>query len=148
MMHKKIFPLDQVLRYRHEVERARKLEFAAAKMELETAEEWLRRDEEQVRETNVEFLTLQEKGMAAEEIWLYSAFFSRKREEIISRREDIVRFTHNVQQKMEHLLEAMKEKKALEQLKEKKMKMHNKLLADKERAFLDDIALQATGRTL
>lgn len=147
-MHKKIFPLDQVLRYRSEVERARKLEFAAAKMELEAAEEWLKRDEEQVRKTNAEFLTRQEQGMAAEEIWLYSAFFSRKREEIISRREDIARFTCNVQQKMEHLLEAMKEKKALEQLKEKKMKMHNKLLADKERAFLDDVALQTTGRTL
>lgn len=147
-MNKKIFPLDQVLRYRNEVERVRKLELAAAKIELETAEEWLKQDEEQVRQTDAEFLERQEKGISAEEMWLYSAFFSRKREEIIGRREDVARFAGNVQQKMEHLLEAMKDKKALEQLKEKKIKMHNKLLTDKEQAFLDDVALQTTGRTL
>lgn len=147
-MNKNIFPLEQVLRYRNEVERARKLEFAAAKRELEVAEEWLKLDEEQVRQSDAELMARQEQGVLAEELWLYSAFFSRKRQEIIKRREEIDRFTCNVQQKMEHLLEAMKDKKALEQLKEKKIKVHNKLLADRERAFLDDIALQTTGRTL
>jgi flagellar FliJ protein len=50
-----------------------------------------------------------------------------------------------VSEKREILLEAAMDKKVLEGLKEKKLKAHQRDLAEKERAFLDELALRPGG---
>ena len=50
-----------------------------------------------------------------------------------------------VVEKKDHLVEAATEKKIMEQLKQKRIQAHEKEIAVKEQAFLDEIALQRRG---
>ena len=61
-------------------------------------------------------------------------------------RETIADLERAVQEKREALLVAAKEKKALEIFKEKKMREFRREQLEKERAFLDEIAIQSRGQ--
>ena len=77
-MHKKAFRLDQVLNYRKEMEKVRKLEFAEAKEELENANSRLKSEEEAVERLDSEFIGRQQEGITGLELQMYSVFFRKK----------------------------------------------------------------------
>jgi flagellar protein FliJ len=146
MMAKKGFGLQQVLNYRQEIERARKIEFAAAKNELETAAGQLQQEEEKSRQLSAELTGKQAAGMLAYEMQLYADFSRKQRDQIQQQRETVDCLGLKMTEKREELLSAAKEKKVLETYKEKQVKAHRLVMAEKERLFLDEIAVQNNGR--
>ena len=144
-MANKSFGLEQVLKYRKEVEKARKLEFTAAQQEIEGACERLKDEESRVDRLNAEFLYRQREGTTAMELQIYSDFFRRKILDINRQRQETATLNDMMTEKRYILIEAAMEKKVLETLKEKKAKAHMRELLDKERTFLEEIALRKKG---
>jgi flagellar protein FliJ len=146
MMAKKGFGLQQVLNYRQEMEKARKIEFAAAKNELETAAGQLQQEEEKSRQLTAELTGKQAAGMLAYELQLYADFSRKQRDQIKRQRETVDHLDQKMTEKREELLSAAKEKKVLETYKDKQVKAHRLALAEKERLLLDEIAVQNSSR--
>lgn len=136
------FRLEQVLKFRKEVEKMHQLELASAKQQHDTARERLKSEKTQMEELEREFAQRQMTGIDAKDLQLYGDFSRRKSREIQQLRESLVSLEKAVQEKREALLTAAKEKKALEVFKEKKMRDLRMEQLCKERAFLDEIAIQ------
>ncbi len=141
-MADKSFKLEQVLAYRGEMEKLCKQEFATAKQGLEKANDLLLRDEEHVNELTQEFTCRQQELDCIDEMRMYSDFFARKREEIKSQRERVEHLDQVMNERREDLLEATKDKKVLESLKQKKLDELRQAMKQKERDFLDEISIQ------
>jgi len=141
-MQRNAFRLERVLNFRREAEKLRKLELAAARREYELAEDRLRREEEAMEKLNLEFMERQIEGICALELQLYSEFFRKKKQEITLRREQVNELDRAVLEKRENLMEASTDKKIMEELKKKKVREQEKLMAEKERNFLDELALR------
>ena len=139
------FRLEQVLKFRKEVEKMRQLELAAAKQRHESARERLKSEKAAMEELEQEFSRRQMNGIQAKDLQLYGDFSRRKSQEIQGIRESLVGLEKAVQEKRESLLAAAKEKKALEVFKEKKMRDLRMEQLYKERAFLDEMAIQSRG---
>lgn len=146
MMHKQGFQLQQVLNYRKEVEKARKLEFVTAKREFENASELLQRHEAEADRARVEFNNRQATGISVNELQMYSNFFSKKTSDIQQQRCQVSSLGQELTEKREVLLDAAKEKKSLELLKEKQLLALRRELAEKERNFLDELSVQRAVR--
>ncbi len=138
----KIFELEQVLIYRREMEKLRKQEFSVAKEGLEQANEVLLREEELVDQLSHEFHCCQQGMDCIDDMRMYSDFFSRKREEIKQQKEQIEQLDQVMNEKKSDLMEASKDKKVLESLKEKKAAEFRLDMAIRERNFLDEISIQ------
>ena len=147
MKKKRGFELEQVLNFRQEVEKMHKLEFSAAKSELEKAAERLRREEDEAGRLARELCGKQSAGILATELQLYADFSLKKSREIKTQRQTVNSLDKKVAEKRETLLNAAKEKKVLETFKDKKTTAHKRHLAEKERIVLDEIAIQNNGRT-
>jgi flagellar FliJ protein len=144
-MQQKVFTLERVLHFRRETEKLRKLDYATAKQDFEQAESFLRCEEEAMDTLNTEFMTRQLEGISAHELQLYSDFFQKKSQDIIFQREEVCTLDKNMVEKQGELIAAATDKKIMEELKKKKIKAHEKVLADKEQGFLDEIALRKRG---
>ena len=136
------FRLEQVLKFRKEVEKMHQLELATAKQQHESARDRLRSEKAAMEELEQECSQRQLKGIQAKDLQLYGDFSRRKAQEIHELRESLVGLERAVQEKREALLTAAKEKKALEVFKEKKMRDLRLEQLNRERAFLDEIAVQ------
>jgi len=143
---KKTFGLQQVLNYRREIEKSRKIEFAEAKSELETAESRLESEKEKAKQLSEELASKQTEGMLAFELQLYADFSRRHRTEIEQHKENVNYLDQKVTEKREELLVAAKDKKVLETYKEKQAVIHRQEMAEKERQFLDENAVQNSGK--
>lgn len=141
----KQFELEQVLKYRTEIERSRKHEFAVAKQNFEHACEQLSQEEELLEGTSKEFCNRQGELNNIEDIRMYSDFFVRKREEIKGHKEQVDHLEHVASDRREILLDASKDKKVLESLKDKKAKEFMMAIDKKEQEFMDEIAVQKKG---
>jgi flagellar FliJ protein len=141
-MAKKTFRLEQVLNYRKEVEKVRTIEFSAAKEQFEDASDDLQREENAADQVSRELHDRERQGMSVLEWQIYANFFERKNREIREKREEVVTLEKDMMEKREVLLHASREKKVLENLKEKKMLSHRREQQEKEREFLDEIAVQ------
>ena len=141
-MASKRFELEQVLKYRTEVERTCKQEFAVAKLNLEHACERLSQEEVLVEGISKEFCNRQGEMDSIEDIRMYSDFFVRKREEIKNHKEQVDHLGDVVNDRREILLDASKDKNVLESLKGKKAKEFKMAMDKKEQEFMDEIAIQ------
>ncbi len=141
----KRFELEQVLKYRVEVERMRLQDFAAAKRDFEHASDQLVLQEMQMENIANEFCQRHGDMDCIEELRRYADFFSRKREEIKERKERIELLEQVMNDQRETLLDATKDKKVLESLKDKKAKEFRKTMDQKEQAFMDEISIQKKG---
>ncbi len=144
-MGKYVFGLEQVLNYRKEMEKMRKLEFAEAKRDFEGARDRLADEENRVRFLGNEFLTLQREGMSAVDLQMYADFFRRKKVDIQLQQERVVSLATQMGERQDVLAEAAKDKKVLESLKEKKVRLHLREMQEKEQAFLEELALRGKG---
>ena len=139
------FRLEQVLKYRKEIEKMHQLELAAARQQHDMAREKLLSEKAAMDTLEQEFSQRQMQGIDATELQLYGHFARRKSQEIQGMRESLVGLEQVVQEKRESLMAAAKDKKALEVFKEKKMHDLRMEQLLKERAFLDEIAIQGRG---
>ena len=139
------FRLEQVLKFRREVEKMHQLELAAAKQQHESARDRLKSEKAAMEALEQEFSQRQLDGIDAKDLQLYGDFSRRKSQEIQNLRESLVVLEKAMQDKREALLTAAKEKKALEVFKDKKMRDLRMDQLGRERAFLDEIAIQSRG---
>ena len=138
----KRFELEQVLKYRLDVERVRKQEFATAKQGFDHASDQLEQEEILTQNTSREFSQRQCELDSIDEIRMYADFFTRQREEIRKRKKSVDDLGHVLNERRSTLLDATKDKKALESLKEKKALEHKLEMDRKEQDFMDEIAIQ------
>jgi len=124
------------------MEKLRKLEFAASKQKLEKAHDDLRREEELVCELTERFRCRHHELESIDEVRMYAAFFNRKRGEMKNQKEQIEKLDTIVDERRQDLLDASKDKKVLESLKERKAKEFRLEMEQKERKFLDEISIQ------
>lgn len=136
------FHLEQVLKYRQEVERMCKHEFVSAKQNLEHAHDQLLEEEAQVQDLSLEFCHRQGELQNIEEMSHYINFFARKREDIRNQKERVDMLGTIMNQHRDILLDATKEKKVLESLKDRKAEEFKLAMKIKEQDFLDEIAIQ------
>ena len=141
-MAQKEFKLEQVLSYRREVEKKCTRDFAVAREEYESACTRLAEEIKSVNQLDEEVQLQQREGISAVELKLYSDFFQRKSLDIRLQRLHSENLNCQMAEKREILVEAAKDKKALEILKEKKALEYRRELAEKERLFLEEIALR------
>ena len=88
----------------------------------------------------------QSEGMLAYELQLYAEFSMRHKNEIEQHKETVNYLDQKVTEKRDELLVAAKDKKVLESYKEKQAVIHRQQIAEKERQFLDEIAVQNSGK--
>ena len=139
------FKLEKVLNYRCEMEKMRKQEFASAKQEFEHADDRLRREKEHVENLSEEFCHRQGELESIQEIRMYVDFFARKRVDIKSQKERLDQLGNIVNDRRAFLLDATKDKKVLESLKEQKAKEFKLMMEQKEQTFMDEISIQKMG---
>lgn len=142
------FKLEQVLNYRCEIEKMRKQEFASAKREFEHADDRLRREKERVENLSEEFCNRHGELESIQEISMYVDFFARKRVDIKNQKERLDQLGNIVNDRRAFLLDATKDKKVLESLKEQKAKEFKLLMEQKEQTFMDEISIQKMGNKL
>ena len=138
----KTFKLEQVLVFRREMEKLRKQEFASAQDELYQAHQELRHEEQLVEQLTRDFHQYQPKIACIDDIRMYADYFARKREDIRQQKEQIEVLDQIMDEKRADLMEASKDKKVLESLREKKAEEFRKEMATKERNFLDEISIR------
>ena len=141
----KPFELEQVLKYRTEIERVRTQEFAAARHDYEHANEQLKLEEARMQDLSSEFRSRQEKLGSIDDIRMYAHFFTRKRNDINNQREQTDLLGGVMTERRTTLLNAAKDKKILESLKEKKTKEFRLMMNQKEQSFMDEISVQKKG---
>lgn len=141
-MAKMIFGLEQVLSYRMELEKVCMMEFSTAQQEFDGARERLDKEETGVERLNRELQERQREGMTAMELQIYADFFRRKVVDINLHRQEAATLNDRMTEKRDILVEAAKDKKALEILKDKKVQAHKREVRHKEQIFLEEIALR------
>jgi flagellar FliJ protein len=141
----KRFELEQVLKYRVEVERMRTQEFADARRNFEHASDRLSREEAQVESLSMEYCQRHGELNCIEEMRLYADFFARKRCEIKDQQERVNQLGRVMSDQRDILLEAAKDKKVLESLKDRKVREFRQAMDQKEQIFMDEIAVQKRG---
>jgi len=138
----KQFELEQVLKYRREIERMRKLEFADAKKELDHAHDKLNEEENATADTAEQFIKCQSELSNIEEMRRYADFFAKKREDIKRQKVRVEQLGVVLDERRETLIDATKDKKVLETMKEKKAREFRIGMEQKEQAFMDEISVQ------
>ncbi|MGE0157009.1 MAG: flagellar export protein FliJ [Geobacter sp.] len=146
MSSKKGFELHQVLNYRTDLERLRKQEFAAARQDLDQASDKLEQQRNEAAALARDFAERNGQLNSVVELQLYADFFTRKREEIKEQQERVTALDRILEDRRDDLVQATKDKKVLEALKEKKMQAFRQEMQRKERDFLDETAVQKKGR--
>jgi flagellar FliJ protein len=139
------FRLEQVLKFRKEVEKMHQLELAQAKQQHDSARERLKCEKSALKALEQECSQRQLQGIEAKDLQLYGDFTMRKVQEIQTIRDSLPVLEKVVAERREALLVAAKEKKALEVFKEKKLRDLRLEQLNRERAFLDELAVQGRG---
>ncbi len=146
MAVKKKFEMQQVLNYRVELEKMRKQEFAAARQDLDAAAYQLEQEKNETAKLAEEFSGRQETIDSIFEMRLYADFFARKRDEIKEQQRRVESLDRVLEDRRDNLVQATKEKKVMEQLKQKQKEAFLKEQAHKESLLLDEIATQKKGQ--
>lgn len=146
MAVKKKFEMQQVLNYRVELEKMKKQEFAAARQDLDAASDLLEQEKNEAAKLAEEFSGRQQQIDSIFEMRLYADFFARKRDEIKEQQRRVQSLDRVLEDRRGELVQATKEKKVMEQLKEKQKEAFQKEQAHKEGLLLDEIATQKKGQ--
>ena len=144
-MAEKKFELEQVLKYRVDLERMRSREFATAKQDFEHACDQLTQKEKRMERLANEFCQRHGELNCIEELRMYTTFFSHQRNEIKNQKDQVELLGHVMNERRETLLKATKDKKVLESLKDKKVQEFRIAMNQKEQNFMDEIAVQKQG---
>ena len=141
-MKKFKFRLERVLSYRLVVKEEKRRVLAIKNIQLQQAEESLAQME------TAQLASLVDEGQSrVEEIEVKARFWERLRQDLINQRLFIIQCQDEVEQAMQEYLEAVKEAKALQTLKDRKLEEYRELTVHEEIKFLDELATQK-GNTL
>ncbi len=141
-MGEEVFNLEKVLNFRREVEKVCCLDLAAATLDFEGASERLKVEEKSLDRLTRELARKQEEGIVAGELQLYNDCCLRKNGDIRNHRQTIVTLGREMEEKRESLLIAARDKKTMELYKEWKNMAQQKKMAEREQAFINEIAIR------
>ncbi len=116
--------------------------FVDAKHLLETEQEHLRLLDKKIQATLDHLTERQERLVSAEELSLYFRFIARLRERVADQTKTVFHQEEVCEEKRVILDRAVKERKAVETIEEKRKKEYLKVLFKKEQAVLDEIGGQ------
>ena len=141
-MLQKHFKLEQVLKYRTEIERVRIQEFFSSRQNWECAADQLEAEEKLLKMLVAEFRDRQQEFETIDDLQLYARFFTRKKDDVKRGKQEVADLASVMDENREILLDATKDKKALELLKEKKAQEFRTAMGQKEQLFMDEISVQ------
>ncbi|HSO59530.1 MAG TPA: flagellar export protein FliJ [Desulfobacterales bacterium] len=140
------FRLETILTQRRHVEERFQKELAEVRQELSAAQAVLREAKETRRRSMREMRRKQQDRFRADDMLLYYPYLERLKLDIELHMKRVAAGERKVAQKRQALLEAMKQRKILDKLKEKQFQMHLKTEAGREQRFTDESAAQQHAR--
>jgi flagellar FliJ protein len=135
------FSLEPVLKHRKLIEEELQKEMAATERRLFSEKEKLLRLEETKNRCLRELQEKQKKGIRALDISLYSDFIGRVTTQIGAQHKTISGVERILVKKRKKLVQAMKERKTVDQIKKNRLKAHEREERRKEQKEIDEIAL-------
>ena len=147
-MKKYRFNLEPVLNHRRLVEETLQKDLAILKISLIDENERLITYEESRVKLLEELQQIQKEGTTTSDILLYLPFIEQVSKDIERQKKRVLELEKKVEQNLKDLLEATKNKKALQKLKEKAFKTYNQKLIKNEQDFLNEVAVSQFNRRI
>lgn len=142
------FRLQKVLHYKQQVEDQKKQELFHLLKIFHEEEKILHRLNELLLQKLSEFETKQEGDLDILELLFYAEYIARVNREIEAQQKKLVELSRRIEQKREEVIAASKERRVLEQLRDKKYKEYLKSEGRREQKFLDEIGNNAYVRNM
>jgi len=142
------FNLEPVLNHRRLVEETLQKNLAILKKSLIDENERLITYEESRVQLLEELQQIQKEGTTTSDILLYLPFIEQVSKDIERQKKRVLELEKQVEQNLKDLLEATKNKKALQKLKEKAFKTYNQKLIKNEQDFLNEVAVSQFNRRI
>ncbi len=134
------FKLENILKVKSLKEDLAKVELANLQSQYRTEEIILQQLQNSYVNYQSQLKEKQQKSITIQEFSLYSCYFHKVSQEITKQAELLVSVKEQVSRQREKLVESVKERKILENLKQKKYQEFKKIILSKEQNFLDEIA--------
>jgi len=142
------FNLEPVLNHRRLVEETLQKDLAISKISLIDETERLITYEKNRDQLLEELQQIQKEGTTTSDILLYLPFIEQVSKDIERQKKRVLELEKQVGQNLKDLLEATKNKKALQKLKEKAFKTYNQKLIKNEQDFLNEVAVSQFNRRI
>lgn len=136
------FRFEALLAARRHAEEGLQKELAEARRILAAEQAALARQKHARRQCVQDRLRRQRQGFRGPDMLLFHAYLERLEREIEAQQKRVAGAERTVGQKRQALLEAVKKRKMLARLKEKDLDKHLRDLAERERKFMDDVAVR------
>ena len=147
-MKKYRFNLEPVLNHRRLIEETLQKDLAILRISLSDENEKLLTYEESRVKLLEELQQIQKEGTTTSDILLYLPFIEQVSKDIERQKKRVLELEKKVEQNLKDLLEAIKNKKALQKLKEKAFKTYNQKLIKNEQDFLNEVAVSQFNRRI
>lgn len=134
------FALEPVLNHREFLEKKLQAELGALKKVAEEEQRRMRAYKKAKNTFLEELKQKQSQSMTMSEIMLYVSFVERLSKDIEKQKEKVADVEKKLEKGVEDLIEAKKNKKTLEKIKNNKAKEYHNALLKKEQAFLNEVA--------
>ena len=142
------FNLEPLLNYRKSIEETRKKDLALLNRLMIEAKRRLNDYKKKRQRFNMELQLKQKEGITVFENLLYFNFMDQLSGKVNTQKDEILKVGKQCDQKRKDLIEAVKERKTLDKLKEKKMDIYKQELSKNEREFLNDVAINGFKRSM
>jgi flagellar FliJ protein len=140
------FEFQQVLDFRKSIEEKRLVEHSDQQKEVNKERLALAQLRKKKTELTAQFLRIQEQGMQATDAALYVSYIQHVNERERLQQDAVGKAEALLEEKKAALLEAVKKRKAMERLKEKRFAEHRSAAAAKERRNLDEFGIRSFQR--
>ena len=141
MLKKFSFSLESVLNVRRMKEEKYEKEFSKAIMELEQERNTLKELENRVCEKQLELRMISQNPFSSDKILLFEHFLEHLEQDVEKQVKRIEKVSNDVEIKRLQLIEATKDKKIIDKLKDKEYARHHDEVNRQERTILDEIAV-------
>ena len=141
----KKFKLQSVLNYRHTLEDQARQQLSGSLQQQGQLEAELQRHQNQLQQLDEELKTRQLAGLSIAEIDLFEAQIHHLQGLMVALQQRLEQLHRRIERERAELLQASREKKVMEKLKEKQEEEYRREQARLERNLLDEISLRNKG---
>lgn len=145
-MPKFTFKLEPLFEYRQRLEELSQKEFGEALARLKSEEEKIERLKELYKKSSSEIDGLKESGARADEMDLYHSYVAGLKRHIAEQERILSQVSAAVERKRGELIEASRNRKVMELMKEKSLHTHNQKVNRQEQKESDELNSRSFGR--
>ncbi|MBO8127198.1 MAG: flagellar export protein FliJ [Firmicutes bacterium] len=145
-MRKFTFTLESVLQVKYRLEERVRAELADTQSRLVEAQQALRRLSQEKGRHQKEMVRIQQGALDIGSLLLAQDYLAQLNRRIQDQQEVIAQIEAELDRKREELVEAQRERKSLEILKDKQWQEYQKAVQREEQLFLDEVAAIRYGR--